>query len=347
MAMSQTVKSLLDEISAELPCGEDLEYDMEFGELERAAQGKPEQQIGDTLIPAQEADWPVVRGKATALFGRTKDLRVSICLTRSLIYTEGFTGLRDSLVLIRGLLEQYWETVHPQLDPEDNDPTLRINTLVQVCDADTVLHGVREAKLVNSSVFGQFSLRDIQITLGKLLLPTSSNEKPIEASTINAAFMDADLDELQNIAEAICQSIECITAIESLLMKKVGAMQMVDFSALPNLLKEAQNIMSGHLTQRGVDETEMLSEEEAAASGSQAVSQSVNGKINSREDVIRVLDMASDYFQRHEPSSPVPLLLQRAKRLVAKDFLEILRDLTPAGVTQAEEISGLLKNDKS
>ena len=33
-----------------------------------------------------------------------------------------------------------------------------------------------------------------------------------------------------------------------------------------------------------------------------------------------------------EPSSPVPLLLQRAKRLFAKDFLEILRDLTPGGV---------------
>jgi type VI secretion system protein ImpA len=67
----------------------------------------------------------------------------------------------------------------------------------------------------------------------------------------------------------------------------------------------------------------------------------MTGVINSQEDVIRVLDMACEYFNRHEPSSPVPLLLQRAKRLVAKDFMEILRDLTPAGVTQAEEISGL------
>ena len=42
------VNSLLEEISAELPCGEDLEYDTEFGEMERTAQGKPEQQIGST-----------------------------------------------------------------------------------------------------------------------------------------------------------------------------------------------------------------------------------------------------------------------------------------------------------
>jgi hypothetical protein len=34
------------------------------------------------------------------------------------------------------------------------------------------------------------------------------------------------------------------------------------------------------------------------------------------------------------------LLLQRAKRLVAKDFLEILRELTPGGVAEAEVIVG-------
>ncbi|VAW53117.1 Uncharacterized protein ImpA [hydrothermal vent metagenome] len=62
--------------------------------------------------------------------------------------------------------------------------------------------------------------------------------------------------------------------------------------------------------------------------------------MNSREDVIKALDMACNYFKQNEPSSPVPLLLQRAKRLVSMDFMDIIRDLTPAGVTQAEDIGG-------
>ena len=103
--------------------------------------------------------------------------------------------------------------------------------------------------------------------------------------------------------------------------------------------------MSEHLTQRGVSEAEVSSEASIGAKneapGSQTSAQPMTGQINSQEDVIRVLDMACEYFKQHEPSSPVPLLLQRAKRLVAKDFMEILRDLTPAGVTQAEEISGV------
>jgi type VI secretion system protein ImpA len=341
------VNSLLEEISPELPCGEDIEYDSEFGEMERAARGKPEQQIGNTLIPAQEADWPVVKSKAITLFGRTKDLRVAVYLTRSLLHTEGLIGLRDGLTLIQGLLERHWETVHPQLDPADNnDPTLRINTLTSLYDPETVLHDIREATLVNSTALGRFSLRDILITLGKRSLPTGSDEQVIDVSTINGAFMDAQLDDLQNTANAIRQSLECISTIESQLMDKVGSMQMADFSTLPNLLKEAEHIMSEHLTQRGVGETEVSSEAISKVPGSQTSAQPMTGVINSQEDVIRVLDMACDYFKRHEPSSPVPLLLQRAKRLVAKDFMEILRDLTPAGVTQAEEISGVSHQKK-
>ncbi len=337
----------LEEISTESPCGDDLEYDSEFGEMERAAQGKPEQQIGDTLIPAQDADWPAVITRAVSLFDRTKDLRVAVYLTRSLLHTKGLSGLRDGLSLIQGLLENYWESVHPQLDPADNnDPTLRINTLSTLYDPETVLHSIREAPLVNSSALGRFSLRDILITSGKLSLPASSDEKAVEISTINAAFMDAPLDDLQNTADAIRQSIECVSAIESQLMEKVGSGQMADFSTLPKVLKEAQHIMTEHLTQRGAGEAEASSEvvNEAPGTqgkGTQASAQSWPNAINSQEDVIRVLDLACEYFKRHEPSSPVPLLLQRAKRLVAKDFMEILRDLTPAGVTQAEEISGI------
>jgi len=343
MTMSLDIQSLLAEISTENPCGEDLEYDPDFGVMERAAQGKPEQQIGDTLVPAQEADWPTVKSKAMELFTRTKDLRVTFHLTHSLIHTNGLPGLRDGLALIQGLLEQYWDTLHPQLDPDDKDPILRINTIAQLSDPDTVLHGIREAALVDSKGFGRFSLRDNLIVLGKLSLPAGSDEQPVESSTINGAFMAAELDDLKYTADAIRESIESVSAIEAVLMDKVGAMQMADLSALPALLKEAQQIMSEYLTKRGVSDVETPVEGAEGAQGSQVVAQPMTGTINSREDAIRALDKVCDYFKQHEPSSPVPLLLQRAKRLVAKDFIEIIRDLTPAGVAQAEEIGGILK----
>jgi type VI secretion system protein ImpA len=67
----------------------------------------------------------------------------------------------------------------------------------------------------------------------------------------------------------------------------------------------------------------------------------VSGEITSREEIARMLDRACEYFHRYEPSSPVPLLLERAKRLMSKDFVEILRDLAPDGIAQFEVVSGI------
>jgi type VI secretion system protein ImpA len=65
------------------------------------------------------------------------------------------------------------------------------------------------------------------------------------------------------------------------------------------------------------------------------------GEVRSREDALRLIDRICAYFEQHEPSSPVPLILRRAKRLVGAGFIDILRDMAPAGVGEAETIAGL------
>ena len=49
----------------------------------------------------------------------------------------------------------------------------------------------------------------------------------------------------------------------------------------------------------------------------------------------------ADFFRRHEPSSPVPLFVDRAKRLVSKDFLEVLADVAPDALASARSAGGL------
>lgn len=44
------VPVLLAAVSPDSPCGDDLEYDAAFLELERIAQGQPERQMGLSLI---------------------------------------------------------------------------------------------------------------------------------------------------------------------------------------------------------------------------------------------------------------------------------------------------------
>jgi type VI secretion system protein ImpA len=65
------------------------------------------------------------------------------------------------------------------------------------------------------------------------------------------------------------------------------------------------------------------------------------GNIKSRQDAIRALDAVAEYFRRNEPSSPIPLIVDRAKRLVAKDFLEVLADIAPDALGVARAAGGL------
>ena len=56
---------------------------------------------------------------------------------------------------------------------------------------------------------------------------------------------------------------------------------------------------------------------------------------------MRRIDELCDYYARREPSSPVPLLLRRAQRLVGMDFEDLLRDLAPTGIDELRVVSGV------
>ncbi len=332
--------ALLSELSPESPCGEDLEYDTEFQEMERASVGKAEQQFGDTFVPAEEPDWKVVKTKALGVLGRSRDLRAAVFLTRAAVHTDGLSGFADGLKLVHGLMTTFWEGVHPALDPDDdNDPTLRVNTVASLCDSGSTIRSLREAPLVESQMMGRFSLRDIEVAQGEL--PPPEEGDPPQMPTIEAAFLECDLEELQARGDALAAAAETVAAMDQFLTETLGASQAPDMSALPAVIHSLKGVIDSQLLRRGVGEEEEGAE---GAEGEGAVAGAVkglSGEIRNTDDVLRALDKIIDYYNRNEPSSPLPILMTRAKRLVSKSFMEILADLAPSGVTEAEAIRGV------
>jgi type VI secretion system protein ImpA len=66
----------------------------------------------------------------------------------------------------------------------------------------------------------------------------------------------------------------------------------------------------------------------------------LEGEVRSREDVLNLLQKIWQYYERAEPSSPVPLMLKRAARLVEMDFMQIIHDLSPDAISQIRTITG-------
>jgi type VI secretion system protein ImpA len=98
-----------------------------------------------------------------------------------------------------------------------------------------------------------------------------------------------------------------------------------------------RKILREQLELRGAADAAAAESGEAAEGGAgKAV-----GGIKSRQDAIRAIDTIAAYFRQNEPSSPVPVFLDRAKNLVGKSFLEILKDVAPEGVAGAKLAGGI------
>jgi type VI secretion system protein ImpA len=339
------VEPLLEEVSPENPCGDDLEYEPAFLELERKSLGVPEQVFGDYLVAAETVDWRELRADTIGLFSRSKDLRLAVHLTRSLINTDGLDGLRDGLGLIVQLIQQYWHCLHPQLDLEDdNDPTIRMNTLAALCDQETMLRELRRSTIVDSRAFGRFSLRDVDIALGKYAAATDDAAPQVQKDDIDAAFLDCDLVQLESTAAAATASLEHILVIEQFVAEQVGPANAVDLYPLRSVLLGVQEIISGQLADRGAVDIK-TSDDDGTQKPTPGPASFNVGEINSREDVLRALAGARDYLARNEPSSPVPPLLNRAMRLLSTDFISVIQDIAPDAISQVETIRGLDSKD--
>ncbi|RAR57602.1 type VI secretion system protein ImpA [Paraburkholderia unamae] len=335
--------ALLAEMSPELPCGEDVEYDPEFLELERVVSGKPDVQFGDTVVDAVPPDWKQANALALSLLGKSRDLRVAGYLARALLNRDGYVAFAEALALIGGMLDQHWDHVYPRLDADDdNDPTARINALTALVDQTGTLADLRDAPLALSRAHGTVTLRDLEYVCGTVT-PPSGVSVPSLAS-IEAAIADAG-ENAREVHAALESALQSTTRIETLVTERVGAARSIDLDALVRPLRQAAAFLGERVAHAGVPP-----DGEGAAADGAAVSPAAMaaapvpaappGEISSREDVVRAIDKICKYYERNEPSSPLPLLLLRARRLVDKSFMEILEDLAPDGLAQARTIGG-------
>lgn len=337
------VDALLQEVAPGAPCGPNLEYDPVFVELEQAVLGKPEVQYGKTLSAAVAPDWKAVKSMAAELLERSRDLRLVLHLMRAHLALYGFGGLVDGVRALERLLDERWDSVHPQLDADDDmDPLLRINSLALLADRASLLRQVKEAPLIVLPGLGPLSLRTLEISTGELA--TSDPKEKLAPASIERALADVDKAALVAAMDNLNGALASVVNIETLLVRKVGSSQALNLDELTRSLKRGRDFLAPHLPppalEAAADAAGTDSASEAGTPGAVAAPARIAGDITDRDDVVRMLDKLIDYYQQHEPSSPLPILLERARRLVPKTFLEVLKDIAPEAMAQVLVIKG-------
>ncbi len=345
------------------PAGPNLEADADdqiFGEMERAARGRPESQFGSTIEAAQPPDWNETASLALQILARSRDLRVMVLLAMARINQADLPGFAAVLATIRHHIETMWDHIHPQLDPEDeppNDPMLRVNCVAPLEEVARVLRPLRELPLARLPKGRPIAWRDVAVLDGQLE-PEPGRPKLAEAE-IRATFARTNPAALASLAQAADDSLAELAGIIAALSAH-GPDSPPDLKGLVRLLRDVKATIGRFPANLAEDEPDSgeapgpdtspdrapdgapdgAPDRAPAPRASRAVSIRSLAALHDREDALAALDLASAYFRDHEPSSPVPLLIDRARRLAGMPFLDILRDLAPDGLQQAQTITG-------
>ena len=312
---------LLAPIEPDRPCGENLEDTQLMASLDAY------QLFGQPIPPETPPDWNQIKARAGEALARSKDLRALAHFAAAVLRTAGLTGFFETITVASGWLDVYWADVYPRID---EDAVMRRNALTAFGDPTAVLDGLRRAVIASSRQHGRFGLRDVELASGTAA--PNEDETPTDQRQIEAAFADTPQADLAALHRAALGAIASLKTIDAR-MREVDAPP--GFEPLLAQLGRMERVMAAHVVgAAGAAET-MLAQPGAATA------QPGVGPIRSRDDAVRALQAVAQFFRQNEPSSPVPMLLDRAARLVSKSFLDVLADLAPDGVAQARAAGGI------
>jgi type VI secretion system protein ImpA len=327
------VEALLVPISEDSATGENLQYSGLHDEIREARRADENLEQGDWKRDLKVADWnTVLYLSKEALTYKTKDLQIAAWLAEGLVKLHGLAGLRDSLKLMRGLHELFWESVYPEIDEEDLDA--RANALAWM--DKQVAAAIKGVQITSNSTGTNFSfiqyeeakqfgipedlssletehlerieaLKAQVAEEGKLTLEDWSKAKRLTRRAFfeeTQALLNECWDEYQFLDAVMDEKFGRQTPGLGDIKKTLDAVRTL----IENIVKEKRLSEPYDGEDATVNDSEA---QDGASENGQGVATS-GGSIRARQDAFRRLTEVADYFRVHEPHSPVSYLVQRA-----------------------------------
>jgi type VI secretion system protein ImpA len=189
---------LLQPIAGESPSGPSLRNEAPY-EAIREALRPPDTAPGGVWQRDQKpTDYAAVIKMASAFLAtRSKDLDVAIWLSEALTRKHHLAGLCEGLLLVRKLLETFWDTIHPALDPEDGE-AFRARP-------------IKHLNKVFVAAFLQFPITADGRTVYEYNASRSDGTPPVEE--IDRAVDDTPIGFYNHLSEQIVEARQAVTLL--------------------------------------------------------------------------------------------------------------------------------------
>jgi len=327
------VEALLQPVAGDLPAGPDLSFDRDFRRFEAGLEELANQAVRyNDPTAAQGVE------QAVALLGRSKDLWIAshgFCYAACAGDIAAASGL---LAVMAGIAERFWDGCFPAL-LEGSDPTdARQQAARQVAHFGRSLRYLENAFLPPLAEKARLSFKQVmggappEATGADIMaqMPEAIRRAINDTATDAWVAFDRQLDDIVTVAGKLGAAFTAH-----------GASREPDLQPLTDLVRRMK-VLSGAI----VAEKDP-SQAPAAAPGGVAPAapaqetpsmSAASGPTRSRDQAIAHLDAARAYFQAVEPSSPIPLMIDRIKKIATMDFMQIIQSLAPAGVDEATKV---------
>lgn len=325
-------------------------------------------------------DWPAVLAKVEELRAHGRDLRLLVLVARALANEQGLAGFAQGLTLIAKSFDQYWETMHPALRPNaaPRDAALRrLNALADLQNGqDGLLADLRLRTFFAPRAIGPITGRDLEkgalderVMLQEAASGLNAAEKAALASAhsqllnrvragcaAQADQANAEMVSLLADARAAIAALDAVeTALNAHLEGSGGAIAPELKRFLQRLLTTLERNSAADAATNGAAKSPPSPAEPATparnghgadtmasmASYAESGSSGLPDRISSRDDVVKCLDLVVAFYDRTEPSSPIPHLARRVRRMVHMDFVELMEDLAPSGLKEFRLLAGV------
>jgi type VI secretion system protein ImpA len=323
------LEALLTPISEESPSGENQRYTGLYDEIAEARRADDPLTQGEWQSELKSADYRKVIDLATdALMNKTKDLQVAAWFSEALVKTYGFAGLRDSIKLLAGLQDRFWDSLHPEIDEGDMEG--RANA-ISWFDTQVSL-AIKMVPVTQGEGYGYAGWEDAKrFDIPEDLSAFSSEDQEKyrlmmeQVKRENRATADKWKKAKAQTRRLFCEQVnyvieECWTELKELnrvIEEKYDRNQMPGLGQMNKSLDAVHTLVKKILADKRVEEPDPSDAEQtegANGAGGESAGGRSGGAVSGRADALRKLSEIAAFFQRTEPHSPVAYLVQRAVR---------------------------------
>lgn len=330
------LETLLKPISDESPVGQDLRsvlFDAKKGIYWHDRIREAHRENLYETIP-KLPDWPAVIDLSTqALAAHSKDLQIASWLSDAMVKHNGhdrLAGLRDSLKLIRGLIERYWDGIFPASDPEGEDGqfTARAN-IIATLDA-RLAFAVKAIPLIEGSGGLKYAYLDWEdskhfdvpdkdkwdsLTSDELekvtrLRDQAAQEKKTTSEDWRRAVNSVPYQSLRDCLSLLLECAEELTALDDAMDLRFQR-EAPGVKEMRKALEDITSLVRNLEQEKRPPEMAALGDGSASPDGQPGVI-NYSGSVQTRQEALRRLAEVAEYFRQTEPHSPISYLVQRA-----------------------------------